>query len=142
MRDKVTEAIKVAFGKIFPEASFRNDFTAYAGKNLALPCVWLSPIEMIGKTGRKEGRKTYRAELVIFGKTKDMDEETKAVLWKEYECVAMRAIEALYAFNDIEIVAINNIRCAPEEYSISGYQAVSMKVSIEIEVLYCDQSSY
>ncbi|MFI3306639.1 MAG: hypothetical protein R3Y68_09040 [Rikenellaceae bacterium] len=138
MRTKVTAAIKSAFCTAFPKASFRNDFTVYASKSLTLPCVWLSPIEMIDRTGRKEGKKTYRAEIVVFGRAENMQEQTKAALWESFERAAMSAIDQLYTCGDVEIVNVGNIKSAPEEYAMSGYQAVSLKVSTDITILYCE----
>jgi len=133
MRTQLRRAIEAAF--TFPE------YTSYCGfianinaAELRLPCVWMNPLELTGKTGREEGEMTYAVSLYMMTRQDAWTEERKEKAWTEME---KQTTEALQRLNEGEVmITVNNLKCAPDEYSLTSFGEVSLHVTFIASIKY------
>ena len=139
MRTKIREAIRRALNSAsgYENLDFRTGFAPYINEGgYSLPCAWLCPLELIEKSGRKEGWKTYAGVMYIMEPIDGLSPEEKDAAWDRMEMVAEKTFAAAMESGDISIV--ENIKCAPDEYALSGFGTVSIAVNFDVKMKYCE----
>ena len=138
MRTKLNRAIKAAFG--FEGYTFYQGFIYHimgTPSKLALPCVWLNPVTLSGREGRKEGTITYNVVMYLMDfRERYESEEQKEVIWGTLEEKALAGYHAL--FNNENVRSAQNLKCEPDESALSNYKELSMKVTFSVVMPYCD----
>lgn len=135
MRQRLTEAIKRYF--LVDGSDFQQGFIyRINGSGLTLPCLWVNPLEMVGKTGRCEGVISYKIVLYIFIQNEKYSEQEKEQRWSQMEAMAIKSVTALAADDDVG--EVSGFRCTPDEFAYTGFGELSLKVDLTIGMRYCD----
>lgn len=135
MRTELVQAISEAFG--YEGYQFYRGFVYNISQTeLQLPCVWLNPVEVSGVTGRNEGLRNYKVTLYLFVPGDGYSEDQKELIWSQLEAKAFASCNKL---RDTEFVQdITKITIAPDEFAYTGLQELSIKVSFETSVYFCN----
>ena len=134
MRREIVKAIHDAF--LCDGWSFRQGFIYNTtGIKMELPALWLTPIELAGKTGLSEGVSTYKVILYLFAMNYKYTEEQKEEQWAELESRALDSCETL-AQSD-HVMRVFGLSCEPDEFAYTQFGELSMKVTFSVDMEYC-----
>lgn len=139
MRAILRKTLKQAFEKIYPHpfdfgTGFLEEINSGAYK---LPCIWVCPFELAGKTGRSEGTKTYAGTIYLIESSEGLSPAEKDDAWDAMERTALRAINEIIETVD-EVTAFDKIKCIPNEGAYTGFNDISLKVTFEVTTRYCE----
>lgn len=135
MRKSLTAAISHAFD-FFGYGFFQGFTYNINGSKLVLPCLWLNPVELTGINGRNEGTGVYKVTLYVFVDSKGLDEHGKENVWAELEQKVIEAYNKLRFENNIQDVS--GLSITPDEFAYTGYKELSVKVSFNATVFFCN----
>ena len=143
MREKIKNAIDSAADRVpgYQTLDHKTGFVAYlqnGSVGIKLPCLWLCPLELTNKTGRNEGTKTYSGVIYVLDEIKGLAQEQKDSVWDRMESSVIQILNAVVG--DEDIICVENIKCAPDEYALTGYQTISMSVHFDVKISYCENS--
>lgn len=138
MRTILREALKQAFEKTYGKAfdfgtGFLEDIN---GGTYKLPCIWVCPFELAGKTGRNEGAKTYAGTIYLLESSEGLSPGEKDHAWDVMEQVALDALNEVLETVD-GVVAFEKVKCIPNEGAYTGFNDLSLKVTFEVTMKYC-----
>lgn len=103
---------------------------------IELPCVWLCPLELNKVTGRTEGRKTYTGAMYVIERNDNLQPEEKNEAWGRMELHALRILGCVE--NEcLHVIAIENIRCLPDEFALTGFNSIHIEVQFDVILDYC-----
>ena len=137
MRTILREALKAALKKTYGEAfdfgtGFLDDIN---GGSYKLPCVWVCPFDLEGKTGRSEGFKIYAGTVYLLELSDGLTSEKKDDRWDDME---RAAVEAFNEMTETLGVTFDKIKTFPNEGAYAGYNDISLKVTFEVTTSYCE----
>lgn len=139
MRAMLRKALKQAFEKIYPHPfAFGTGFLEEInGGAYTLPCIWVCPFELAGKTGRSEGTKTYVGTICLLEPSEGLSPEEKDDMWDIMEQSALDVLSDMLETVD-EVVAFEKIKCIPDEGAYTGFNDISQKLTFEVTLKYCE----
>ncbi len=115
---------------------FRSGFTSQMTlSKLAFPLIWLEPLALTGKRGRKEVRSSYRIKLHLLELDRNFPQQEKDKVWNE---LADRIIELYDTLGEHpQVTAISHLECRPDQTRWTNYGELSVTASFEAETLFC-----
>lgn len=139
MRTILREALKTAFEKTYDKpfdfgSGFLEDIN---GSGCKLPCVWVCPLELVGKTGRSEGTKTYLGTVYLLESSEGLKPGQKDQRWDDMERAALGALSETVETLDA-VVSFDKIKAVPNEGAYTGFNDLSLKVTFEVTTKYCE----
>lgn len=139
MRTLLRNALKQAFEKIYPRPfDFGTGFLEEInGETYKLPCIWVCPFELAGKTGRSEGTKIYAGTIYLLESSEGLTPEQKDDAWDAMEQSALDVLSDIPGTVD-EVVAFDKVKCVPNEGAYTGFNDISQKLTFEVTLKYCD----
>lgn len=137
MRAKLITAIKQAFSEYNFHHGFIYDVNSMAGATF--PIAWLTPPRLLSKSGRNDGEVIYQVVLYLFDKRINYTDEDKIAIWTKLENDAIAGFIKLQNGNE-DILTASKLQCDPDEFSLTGYKELSIKVSFEVTIPYCYES--
>jgi hypothetical protein len=137
MRTILREALKAALEKTYDMTfdfgmGFLDDIN---GGGYKLPCVWVCPFDLVGKTGRSEGFKIYAGTVYLLELSDGLTSEKKDERWDDME---RAAVEAFSEMAETLGVTFDKINAFPNEGTYTGYNDISLKVTFEVMTSYCE----
>lgn len=136
LRDALKVALEKTYNKTFDFGSGFLDDINDAGYKL--PCVWVCPLELGDKTGRSEGGKTYIGTIYLLESSDGLKPDKKDERWDGMELAALAAFNEVIETVD-EVVAFDKIKDTPNEGAYTGYNDISLKVTFEVTMRYCER---
>lgn len=139
MRAILRKTLKQAFEKIYPHpfafgTGFLEEINSGAYK---LPCIWVCPFELAGRTGRSEGTKIYAGTIYLIESSEGLSPEEKDDAWDAMEHSALDVLSNMLETID-EVVAFDKIKCIPNEGAYTGFNDISQKLTFEVTLKYCE----
>ncbi|MDR2937186.1 MAG: hypothetical protein LBU80_07620 [Rikenellaceae bacterium] len=115
---------------------FRSGFTNQMTlSKLAFPLIWLEPLVLTGKRGRKEVRSNYRVKLHLLELDRNFPQQEKDEVWNS---LADRLVELHDTLGEHpQVIAIRNLECRPDQTRWTNYGELSVTASFEAETLFC-----
>lgn len=138
MRKRIKEAIGKALQSAsgYEQIDFRSGFAPGMNEGgFALPCAWLCPLELMERTGRSEGWETYAGVMYLIEDITGLDADGKDEAWDRMQAAVVRVLGS--AVEAGEIHAVENIRCAPDEYALTGFNTISVYVRFNVKMKHC-----
>ena len=119
------------------ELAFRCGFAEQMTESpLEFPMIWAEPPVLCGKKGRNEGTLRYKIRLHILQRNENYSPLFQERIWEGLEKTALRLYEALAVHP--KIASTENITCTPARSALTNYGELSVPVTFEAEILYCE----
>ena len=127
MREILTAALKKAVEE--EGYIFYSGFEYRAGKIEGnFPAVWLAPPKLVNVTGEEDGEREYAVELVLMASGVGIKE--RGDVWSKLE---QDAVEIYHRIGkECAVVRVEDLKCWPGEYALTGYGEVSMKMTCRV----------
>ncbi len=100
------------------------------------PALWLTPPQLSELNGRQRGSTVYKLSAYIVEPDGGRDEQQKEEVWAKMErdaiSIARRVADSPAVFG------VRKVQCTPGEYTLTSYGELSMNLSMEVEILFCN----
>ncbi len=134
-RKKLTDAIAAVAERC--GFAFQTGFAYRIALGLGrLPAAWLHPPVLTRTQGRREGFKTYSAEMELIEKYGGNEAAAKEEQWDSLEAQAARICSLLGEC--AEIREVSNIALAPAELSLTAQGELSLNLKFEVTMPFCE----
>lgn len=137
MRQKLVQAIKEVFHT--PDIQFYQGFLPISGslQDIQYPCVWLCPVELSKRADSRTDVCVYKVTLHYLYRWEQAGEELKEQVWTAQELYAQNGFERIADHPDVNYPS--NLKCEPAEAAVSPGVEISMKVTFEANVPFCEE---
>ena len=103
---------------------------------MKFPALWLTPVQLVGMNGREKGSMTYKISMYMIEPNDGKNELQKEEEWEKMESSMIEMTKVIA--DEPNILCVRNICCVPGEFSLTGYGELSMNMTMEIEVMFCN----
>lgn len=103
---------------------------------LTFPLIWLEPLTLCDRTGRKDASAKFKVKLHIMQLDQNFPKKPLEQAWEEMTIIAINLFDVLE--DNPNFIATKNLICSPTTSRMTNYGELAVTVTFEIETLLCN----
>lgn len=98
---------------------------------LSFPLIWLEPLVLTQRAGRKDGTATFRVKLHIMQLNSNFPKKPLEEAWDEMMAIAINLFDSLA--DNPDVICTKNLSCAPATSRMTNYGELAVTAAFDVD---------